>query len=563
MLKKLSIRNLAVIESVDLDSADGFTVLTGETGAGKSILIDAIGLILGDRADPALVRSGCERAEVTAHFELAPDAPVLAILRTQALDDPDSPNDLLIRRVVQTAGRARAFVNGVAVTANQLRELGEQLVLVFGQSESLTLLRADVQRTLLDDFGGHQQLLDTLADRVGQIQNIDAQMDALRNAAERDPAQLDYLRFQVQELDALQFSVEELEQLDIDQRQLANAGRILSEGGQVQDRLYGGDDSIYDQLSTVYGALDALAPLHPEFAEAASLIATAQAQAEEAANTVRAVLERLDLDPEHLQQVEQRLAAIHDLARKHRVKPAELPELRVSMQAQLDAVGDSAEALDRLQRQQDKLLEEYRTIAAELTARRRKSATGFAAEITRLVRRLGMPKAQFAVEVDPADPATVVRATGADDIRFDFSANPGQSLRPLARVASGGELSRISLAVEVVSLRSSQAPTMIFDEVDAGISGAVAEIVGQTLRALGRERQVLCVTHLAQVAAQGHHHYAIRKVVRNGQTFTQVLPVDGTQRIEELARIQGGIEISEVALAHARELLDRAQHVAD
>ncbi|MFP5307699.1 MAG: DNA repair protein RecN [Gammaproteobacteria bacterium] len=557
MLKALTIRNLAVIDSLDLEYGPGFSVLTGETGAGKSILIDAIGLAVGTRADTGLVRSGAERAEVSAEFELASDSAAATWLRDNALDDPEHPESVVIRRVVPASGRGRAFVNGAPVTATQLRELGERLIEIFGQSESQTLLRADVQRALLDDFGGHRTQLAAVAEAAAGVARVEREIAALREAAGRDPAQTGLLRFQVDELDALKLGDGELEQLEADHRRLAASGQLLQDGGQAQERLYGGDDSIYDQLSQVAALVDGLVPLHAEFRNAAEAIGGAQAQVQDAAETIRRVLDHLDLDPSRLAEVERRLEAIHDLARKHRVRPDALAAHHGALRAQLDLLEHASERLVVLEREREAALARYREAAAVLSAARRKAAKRFGQGVTAIVRTLGMANAQLAVAVD-SDAAAPVSAQGTDDVRFDFTANPGQPPRPLAKVASGGELSRVSLAIQVTGLQRGGPPTMIFDEVDAGISGAVAEIVGQRLRALGNERQVLCVTHLAQVAAQGHRHYGIRKSVGGGQTYTQVQALSDEARVEELARMQGGVEVSSAAVAHAKDLLQRA-----
>jgi DNA repair protein RecN (Recombination protein N) len=556
MLKNLSIRNLAIIDLVELDFAAGFTVLTGETGAGKSILIDAIGLAIGLRADANLVRSGQEKAEISASFELEARSPARRWLVDNELADADDPALLVIRRVVYAEGRARAFVNGNPVNAGPLRELGELLIEIFGQSESQTLLRTDVQREALDDYGCAAATRDAVATASQAYADTERALERLRSAGSRDPAQLEFLRFQIGELDALALDDGELEQIEAEHRQLAHAGRLLGEGAQAQELLYGGENSVYDQLSTAHSLLDGLVPLHEGFRDARDATDAALAQVREAADSARRVLERLDLDPQRLDELERRLGAIHDLARKHRLKPAELPGHLRHLRAQLDEAGDAAGKLDALERQRSAALNHYRDAAAKLSGERKRAAKRFGDAVTAIVRTLGMPDAQFVVAVE-TDADTPPRAAGADTVRFDFSANPGQPPRALAKVASGGELSRVSLAIQVAALARHGAPTMIFDEVDAGISGGVAEIVGQQLRALGKQRQVMSVTHLAQVAAQGHAHLAIRKQVQKQQTYTRVAVLSDEERIGELARMQGGVEVGQAALDHARDLLKR------
>lgn len=559
MLLHLHIRNLAIIDELGLDFGPGFSVLTGETGAGKSILIDALGLVTGSRAEATLVRAGCDKAEVAAEFSLQDCPAAAAWLAERELSEGDG---CTIRRVVQAEGRTRAYVNGSLVTTADLRLLGESLVEVFGQGESQTLLRADTQRSVLDDYGQHAAALQAVAAAAATVQAVEQRIEALRAAQSRDPAQLDYLRFQLQELDALDLAEGELAALDAEHKTLANAGRLLEDGAAAQQLLYGGEQCAYDQISAALSALHGLVPLHADFAEVEALASGAQAQAREAADTLRRLLDKLDLDPQRLAEVERRLAAVHDLARKHRVRADELLARQAQLRGELDSLEGAAEKLDALERERQAALEQYRKAAKVLTEARTRAAAALARDVTTRVRELGMANASFVVAVEPAGrerPAS----HGEDLVRFDFSANPGQPPRPLAKVASGGELSRVSLALQVgVHSRSRQAgegaATMIFDEVDAGIGGATAEVVGRELHALGGSRQVLCVTHLAQVAAQGQQHYGIRKEVRAGATYTRVTPLDAAGRVGELSRMLGGREMSSATEALAKDLLKQA-----
>ncbi|NKF23158.1 DNA repair protein RecN [Solimonas marina] len=557
MLKTLSIKNLAIIDAVDLDFTAGFTVLTGETGAGKSILIDAIGLVIGLRADAGLVRSGQEKAEISASFELAADAPARRWLAEHELIDADDDALLVIRRVVYAEGRTRAFVNGSPVNAGPLRELGEMLIDVFGQSESQTLLRGDVQRQALDDYGSSAATLKSVAAAAQAVADADSALERLRAAGSRDPAQLEFLQFQITELEALALGDDELDTLEAEHRQLAHAGRLLGEGAQAEELLYGGENSVYDQLSTAQGLIEGLLPLHEGFRDPLEAINSALAQVREAADGTRRVLDRMDLDPERLDELERRLGAIHDLARKHRLKPAELPAHLRALREQLDEATHAADRLDALAREREAAMKRYSEAAAKLSSERSKAGKRFGEAVSAIVRTLGMPNAQLIVAVEH-DAEAPPRASGRDTVRYDFSANPGQAPRPLAKVASGGELSRVSLAIQVAAMAQHGAQTMIFDEVDAGISGGVAEIVGQQLRTLGASRQVMSVTHLAQVAAQGHAHLAIHKEVQKQQTYTRITALNTDARVAELARMQGGVEIGKAALDHARELLQRA-----
>lgn len=557
MLKSLHIKNLAIIDEAHLDLATGFTVLTGETGAGKSILLDALGLVLGTRADPALVRQGCDKAEISAEFDLADAASARDWLEAQELTDSDEPTHCLIRRVVTAEGRTRAFINGQAANAGPLRELGEHLVDLFGQHESQTLLKPEVQRGLLDDFGGYPKERTAVAEAAVAWLAADRAIAEAKTAAGRDPAQIDYLRHQVQELRALQLHDGEIDALEADHKRLANAGRLMEDGARAFGLLYEGDGAIYDQLSSAASLLAGLTPLHEGFAEAENLAAQAQALVREAADVVTRQLDKLDLDPAVLAEVESRLSALHDMARKHRIKAAGLPEHLATLAAELDSLEHAGERMAQLERDREAAFKKYQTAASKLSAARAKAATHYSEQVSVIVRQLGMANAQLVVAVEPTDNERP-RAHGADEVRFDFSANPGQPPRALAKVASGGELSRVSLAIQVVGAADSGAPTMIFDEVDAGIGGGVADIVGQKLKQLGARRQVLCVTHLAQVAVHGAQHFGIRKEVKDAQTFTRVVPLTKDVRTLEVARMLGGQEITVATQALARDLLKRS-----
>jgi len=561
MLRSLHIRNLAIIDALDLEFEGGFSVLSGETGAGKSILIDALGLVLGDRADATLVRAGEAQAplqaDISAEFSLDGSLPARAFLREQAMEDADNPNACLLRRVVSADGRSRAFINGAPASLANLRELGELLVEIHGQNEHQSLLRGDTQRELLDDFGAHGEALAAVAQAAREYADADAGIDRLRAAAGRDPARIDFLRHQLQELESLKLAPGELEQLDADHRRLANAGRLLDEGQRAQDMLYGGEASLHDQLAAARQILSGLSSLEAGFGDAESALQQAEVQIREAADTVRHLLDRLELDPERLAEVEKRVEAVHDLARKHRVKPEELPARLEALQLDVQGSEQAAGTLEKLEAQRTAALARYKVAATKLSAARRKAAKEFAGKAAAIVRELGMPKAEFSVAVD-STPQEKPRLAGDDEIRLDFSANPGQPPRPLAKVASGGELSRVSLAIRLTAQQARSAATLIFDEVDAGIGGGTAETVGIKLRQLAGKRQVLSVTHLPQVAAQGEHHYSIQKEVRAGQTLTRVKALDAPGRVAELARMLGGREITASTQAHAAEMLKRA-----
>lgn len=558
MLEQLHIRGLATIEALSLDLEPGFTVLSGETGAGKSILIDALGLVLGTRADPALVRSGSEKADITAIFRIEPKSAAAEWLRENALLDDADASQCLIRRVLHAEGRTRAFINGTATPVGSLRELGERLVDVYGQNESHSLRLPEVQRELLDGYGGHLEVLQAVAAQAREWQALEEEIERTRQAAARDPAQLDLLRHQVRELSALNLKDGELAEIEAEHRRLSNAGRLLQDGAQAQEQLYGGDGAVHDQLAATMNLLRGLSPLHAGFADAEALVESAQAQVREAADGLRRLLDKLDLDPQRLAEIDARMGELHDLARKHRVRAEELPARLETLQTELAEAEAAGGRVDELLSRQATVLATYREVATRLSAARKACSKKYGKVVSGHVRELGMPNAQFEVRIEPALRKRP-HLSGEDELCFDFSANPGQPPRPLAKVASGGELSRLSLAIQVVAQQAGGAPTMIFDEVDAGIGGAVAESVGKQLRQLGAHRQVLCVTHLGQVAACGRQHFVVAKAVREGQTYTSVTPIDGKARVGELARMIGGKTTTAATEAMARELLKSAR----
>jgi DNA repair protein RecN (Recombination protein N) len=558
MLERLTIRDLAIFEMVSLELGAGFTVLTGETGAGKSILIDALGLVLGARAEASVVRGSAERAEVVAEFSLRADSSARAWLAAQALLDEAEPGRCTVRRLLQREGRTRAFINDRPAGAAALREFGEHLIEIFGQGESQTLLRPEVQRRLVDDYGEHGEALSLTAQAAGEVAQIRGQLAALQASGGPDPARMEWLRFAIAELSALSVSEGEWQQLEDEHRQLVHGERILQEGSAVRESLYGGESSTYDQLSALSARLEQLARLHDGFRPPQELIDTAQAQLRDAADELQSLVDRVDLDPARLAEAEQRIGAIHEMARKHRVAPADLHALQEQLGAELSAMGRGEERQAELRRDEAAALARYRNAATRLTGARKQAAEGFATAVQTRVRQLGLPNALLSIAVEPtgrADPSV----HGEDSVRIDFSANPGEAPQALARIASGGELSRISLAIQVVARQKAAAGTLIFDEVDAGIGGGIAEIVGAELAQLGQDRQVLCVTHLAQVAAQGDAHLQVRKEVIQQQTFAQVAELDQAGRVAELSRMAGGREITDATQAHARELLQRAK----
>ncbi|MCP4699950.1 MAG: DNA repair protein RecN [Gammaproteobacteria bacterium] len=548
MLYSLSIKNFAIVESLELELEEGLTILTGETGAGKSILVDALGLALGDRADSMAVRQGCEQAEITAAFDLTPATQ--AWLREQSFD---SDSDCLIRRIVTRNGRSRNYVNGHSATLQALRELSDTLVDIHSQHAHQSLLKPEIQRRLLDETSG---------DALTRVNDVYQTWKALRtklksmggNAADRT-AQINLLHYQAEELETLELDAGSLANLDEEHRRLAHASLLL-EGGQRALDLLNIDEGV-SALSCLGFASRELeaAEIHDDrIRPILDLLDNAVIHAQEATNELRHYLANLEVDPARLRWAEQRITTLQDIARKHQIRIEELPARLSSLQQQLHDLETFEERAAELEAELAGALRDYRKAARVLSGERGKTATELEKRITANMQKLGMPKGRLLIEVTPCEDAPP-GPDGTDAIEFLVSTNPGQEPRPLGKVASGGELSRISLAIQVITAQSSGVETLVFDEVDVGVGGGVAEIVGQQLAALGGQRQVLCITHLPQVAAYGRHHLQVHKSSRANTTQTEIKLLDEEKRVLEIARMLGGIEITKQTLAHAREML--------
>lgn len=554
MLTHLQIRDFAIIEYLELDLAPGMTAMTGETGAGKSIMIDAIGLLLGDRADSATVRFGAERAEISAVFDLHQ---VTAARAWLAERDLDLERDCHLRRIITREGRSRAYINGTPQPLQALKDLGDLLVDIHGQHQHQSLLKREGQRQLLDDHADNQALLTELAGYFQTWNRLRQRLERLQQTgAERD-ARLDLLRYQVRELEALNLRAGELAELEAEHLRLANAGRLLEVSQRALSWLYEQEElSAHSLLSQSINALQALDTLDARLTPVSDLLNAALIQVKEASDELRHYGQRVDLDPERLHWVEQRLAAIHALSRKHRLPATELPALLERLKAELDEMDNSGLHHQHLEQELAQSLHAYGQCAKLLSTRRAAAAADLSTRVSEAMQTLGMPGGRFTITLEPyAKPSL----NGLEAVEFLVSANPGQPLRPLTKVASGGELSRISLAIQVIAAHSARIPTLIFDEVDTGIGGGIAEVVGKQLRTLGKTRQVLCVTHLPQVAAQAHQHLQISKQVDEHTTRTTVTALGTAKKIEEIARMLGGLELTNNTLAHAQEMIERAQ----
>jgi len=491
MLTHIRIRNFAIIDHLDVEFHNGLTALTGETGAGKSILLGALGLLLGDRADSDSVRAGASKAEISAEFDIAQLEHVQRWLKQKELD---ADSDCLIRRRLSSDGRSRAFINGSPVPLQDMRELGEMLVDIHGQHEHQSLMKAQMQRQLLDDYAQHKIDLNNLKELYQQWKKVSGEYRQLKDAATDRSDRIDLLRYQVQELDELALTPEEYKSLREEHQRLANGDRLMETCQGALDALYDADDSsIYAQLAQQAGELESLSETDHAISPANDMLNDAMVQIEETASLLRDYLDQLDNDPQRFQEVEQRMGLIHDLSRKHRVDAEKLAEVHQQLAQELDNLDHADENLEQLEQQSKKLQQDYQTLAAKLSASRQKTAKKLNKEISAAMQTLGMAGGTFAINVNN-DPQATFSAHGLDNIEFTVSANPGQPCKPLAKVASGGELARISLAIQMITAQQGRIPTLIFDEVDSGVGGGIAEIVGRHLRTLGERHHRPIIT---------------------------------------------------------------------
>jgi DNA repair protein RecN (Recombination protein N) len=556
MLTHLQLRDLVIVDQAELEFGGGLTALTGETGAGKSIVVDALLLIAGGRGAGDIVRHGAERAEVAASFSgLSPGA--LRWLEAQAVEHD---GEVIVRRVIGADGRSRAYVNGQLVPIQALREFAEFLIEIHGQQEFQHLVKRSAQRELLDEHLADAALTAALAGIYERYRACRRDFDSLKSAAENREARLDLLRYQLAELKAEVPTVAAIEELFLEQKRIAGRGRLAAAARTALDAVYEDDEaSAHDLLGKAAAALRTAADGDPELAKAAELLSEATIIAREAAEGLRHYLDALDMDPARQEQIERHAAALESLARKHRQNVLELPAQMLRTEEEVQTLANAESSLADLERQLGVLAHDYGAAAARLTQARRAAALALSGQITELMQALGMGGGRFAVSVEPSEDQ--FGPHGRDEVEFLVSANPGQPLKSLAKVASGGELSRISLAVQVAAAADTLALCRVFDEVDAGIGGAVAEIVGRQLRALGERAQVLIVTHLAQVAAQAHSQFRVTKQSVGNVTRTAVKTLSGAERVDEIARMLGGIDITEQARAHARDMLARSAPV--
>ena len=555
MLTQLTINNFAIVRQLEIELAKGMSVITGETGAGKSIAIDALGLCLGQRIETSMVREGQERAEICATFFIEPTNPAYQWLQAQELQDPDNPSDCILRRVINADGRSKAFINSTPVSASQLKEIGQYLIHINGQHASQLLLKNDYQLQLVDTFAHHHDLLAQMREDYRTWKNLQTQVKTFQQKVAENEAKKQLLQYQVEELDEFALHPNEYLELEEDQRRLSNSEQLTQLSQSALQLLSENETvSIDSMLYRATQYIDELSELDPRYASVQTMLNDALIQVQEATSEVQHLASHIEQDPMLLQEIEQRLGQALQLARKHNVKPEELVDWHQKLKAELTALLDFSESEERLILEEKAAFEKMQHTAKQLHESRCQAAGKLAQQVTHSIKGLAMENAEFFIEVN--SDLTKVASNGADNIVFTLRSNLGQQAQPLAKVASGGELSRISLAIQVLTSDQSAIPTLIFDEVDVGISGKTASVVGKLLRQLGDKCQVLCVTHLPQVACHGHHQFNVEKFTVDDKTETKMTALSQEERVSALARLLGGSEITELALANAQEMLD-------
>ena len=551
MLLALSLQNFVLVEKLNLNFQNGFTVLTGETGAGKSITLDAIALLLGDKADYSQIRTGANEAQLSALFDISEHPALQAELREQGLLDDDS-SELAIRRTIDIKGKSRSYINNQAATLAQLKHIGSQLIDIHGQNAHQSLNQEAAQRQLLDAFSGSLKLVEQTQAAYQAWQAAQRALSEAQTQAENIAIERERLEWQYNELDQLAPEAGEWESLNQSHDSLANAAELLQAASEVQDYI-DSDNGIARQISRSQRTLSKLAHIEPRFAESLEMLDSIEAELSEISHNLGDVLSDIEINPNELHAKEERIGELISIARKYRIEPEELPNKLAEIQAalqQLEAAADIA----ALQKNVAQTQAAYMQVAQQLSSARHQAASQLAAETTAHMQTLAMQGAKFHIELQPSSPT----AHGLEHIQYQVAANKGTPLRPLNKVASGGELARISLSIQVVTSQYTQVPTLIFDEVDTGIGGGVAETVGRALRTLGKQHQVLAITHLPQVAACGEHHWQVAKHSDGEQTISQISVLDNTTRVNEIARMLGGEKITDTTRQHAAEMLANA-----
>ena len=556
MLKSIFIKNFAIIDELELDFYDGMSVLTGETGAGKSIIIDALNLALGNRADRSVARVKNENVEVVATLENKNSKEANNWLKEHDLDDGD---ECVLRRVINKDGKSKAYINNSPSSVTALRSLGDLFVDVYGQHEHQSLMRIDMQRQLLDGFANTNKRLEKLATIFRLWQSLKNQLRIAESNQTDSLAKLELLRYQFQELQELNLQTDEYEEINEKFTRLNNSKELNENSMRISQQLAGDDDSsIYDNLSALISDTEKFAAIDENLKEPLETLRSIHIQTKEVATSLRNYSEKISSDPKEVNILEDRITAIEEISRKHKIKPKELVSMHASIKNELDGLESNHEDPEKIKVSIQEAEQLYRSTAKKISSSRKKAANELNESITESMQALGMQGGRFHIKIEPKK-STELTLNGLDEILFLVSTNPGQSLRALNKVASGGELSRLSLAIQMATSNNLEIATLIFDEVDTGVGGATAEIVGKHLRKLGNNAQVFCVTHLPQVAAQSHHHYKVNKFEKNESIATEISHLSEKDRIEELARMLGGVELTKNTQEHAKELLRQSK----
>ena len=550
MLKALTIQDLAVVRHLDVEFESGLTILTGETGAGKSILIEALGLTLGDRADSSMVRNTADRASVSASFDITDNEMLKAFLHENDLADS---GECILRRVMNADGRSRAFCNASPIPVQLLKQIGEFLVDIHGQHAHQSLLRRPIQRDLLDEFGRCDKQVTAVEQAFQQWRNIGQQIEQLSQGAADVPSRIDLLKFQFEEIEALNITAQSLTQLEAEHRRIGQAARLIEGYENAENHAFNAEGSALIGTVKAAAVLRELSALDDALIPVVELLEQAAINLEEAEHEFSRLRANVETNPRRLQEIDAQLGAIQDIARKHRCEPKDIPLRLAAIRLELEDLSHREEKIRHLNVELGLTLSAYTDAANALHKSRTRAAKKMNSEITTRLRELGIPHGKFSVQVEKIDGQP--SAHGDNDIEFLVTANPDLPAKPLKKVASGGELSRISLAIQVATTGSSGIPVLVFDEVDTGVGGATADVVSEYLRTLAEQRQILCITHLPQVASAGDHHFSIGKIVAGGITETTIRDLEPDQRIEEVARMLGGQRVTEKAREHARELL--------
>jgi len=550
VLQSLSIRNLAVVESLDFNADGGLNIITGETGAGKSILLQGLNLLLGQRADIGLIRSGNDRAEVTAIFEINQNISVRDYLSNESLDEGD---DCILRRIITPDGKSKAFINGRAVTLSSLRDISRFLVDIHGQNEHHLLLNPLYQLEIYDSYQNNQELLENLGKKVVEYRDISQRIEALKS--DGNDKTIELLTFHCKELETANLNQEELDSIEERFKLIKNSGKLIESITNIAGNLSHQDGPGY-QLDKIIFEIEKATDLDPNLAESLELLKSAQIQIQETQYNLENYLSSIDIDPETFKSMENRISFFYDLCRKHDCEITELIGKKNEIEKKLALLSDSSKSLEELVKKQEKIHQEYISIAKELSAKRQGGMEEFSQSISNLMQELGMKGSVFHIRFD--EQGNGVHSKGNESIEFLVQTNLGQDMRPLRKIASGGELSRVSLAIAVSTNSDKNIPTLVYDEVDVGISGAVASSVGEKLKQLSKNNQITCITHLAQVASYGNHHFKVNKIQQDAETRTSITKLTEEERRFELARILSGAKVNEKSLAAASELIQES-----